>query len=170
MPIHWGSLADLDYTRYKGYLSSVFAGFFRQNVKVFCALWRRAEGGTIFWGRGAGCPPCKSLPLGGKVARMRRMRGKLPADSPSSVTCGDSFPQRGKPKPPNISLPFYIVGVVLPTVLWYTVCRFFAPFWRFILTGSGDIASYGFHQRRIGRGQSVLPRTYRRGDVSILHQ
>ena len=25
------------------------------------------------------------------------MRGKCPADSPSSVTCGDSFPQGGKP-------------------------------------------------------------------------
>ena len=70
----------------------------------------------------------------------------------------------------KFSLPFYIGAVVLPDILCYTVCRFFAPFWRFILTGSGDIASYGFHQRRIGRGQSVLPRTYRRGDVSILHQ
>ncbi len=69
MPIHWGSLADLDYTRYKGYLSSVFAGFFRQNVKVFCALWRRAARDTIFWGeRAAGR---ESLPLGGKVARLR---------------------------------------------------------------------------------------------------
>ena len=40
----------------------------------------------------------ESLPLGGKVARpARRMRGKYPAVAPSSVTCGDSFPQRGKP-------------------------------------------------------------------------
>ena len=39
----------------------------------------------------------RSLPHWGKVARMRRMRGSLPADAPSSVTCGDSFPQRGKP-------------------------------------------------------------------------
>ena len=53
MPIHWGSLADLDYTRYKGCLSSVFAGFFRQNVKVFCALWIREAGDTIFGGRGS---------------------------------------------------------------------------------------------------------------------
>ena len=30
-------------------------------------------------------------------APVRRMRGKLPAGAPSSVTCGDSFPQRGKP-------------------------------------------------------------------------
>ena len=40
----------------------------------------------------------KSLPLGGKVARpARRMRGIYPGVAPSSVTCGDSFPRRGKP-------------------------------------------------------------------------
>ena len=36
-------------------------------------------------------------PLGEGGAPARRMRGKCPASTPSSVTCGDSFPQRGKP-------------------------------------------------------------------------
>ena len=39
----------------------------------------------------------KAFPLGGRWRGPRRMRGKLPASTPSSVTCGDSFPQRGKP-------------------------------------------------------------------------
>ena len=48
----------------------------------------------IIYGRGRG----KSLPpLGEGGALARRMRGKCPASAPSSVTCGDSFPRRGKP-------------------------------------------------------------------------
>ena len=39
----------------------------------------------------------KPSPWGEGGAPARRMRGKCPADAPSSVTCGDSFPQRGKP-------------------------------------------------------------------------
>ena len=52
----------------------------------------------------------KPSPLGGRWRGTRRMRGRCPAVatnqpvllqypqiSPSSVTCGDSFPQRGKP-------------------------------------------------------------------------
>ena len=39
----------------------------------------------------------KAFPLGEGGALARRMRGKYPAVFPSSVTCGDSFPQRGKP-------------------------------------------------------------------------
>ena len=39
----------------------------------------------------------KPSPWGEGGAPARRMRGKCPAGSPSSVTCGDSFPQRGKP-------------------------------------------------------------------------
>ncbi len=55
-------------------------------VKIWCV--RFAD--TVFYG--------ESLPLWGKVARpARRMRGKYPGVAPSSVTCGDSFPRRGKP-------------------------------------------------------------------------
>ena len=39
----------------------------------------------------------KPSPLGRRWRRTRRMRGKCPEVIPSSVTCGDSFPQRGKP-------------------------------------------------------------------------
>ena len=39
----------------------------------------------------------KPSPLGGRWRGTRRMRGKCPAVAPSSVTFGDSFPQRGKP-------------------------------------------------------------------------
>ena len=35
-------------------------------------------------------------PLGEGGAPARRMRGKCPASTPSSVTCGDSFPQNGE--------------------------------------------------------------------------
>ena len=50
----------------------------------------RPPGGTVFTE--------KAFSLGEKVARpARRMRGKCPAVAPSSVTYGDSFPQRGKP-------------------------------------------------------------------------
>ena len=36
-------------------------------------------------------------PRGGRWRGTRRMRGNRPQGTPSSVTCGDSFPQRGKP-------------------------------------------------------------------------
>ena len=36
-------------------------------------------------------------PFGGRWRGTRRMRGKCPGVAPSSVTFGDSFPQRGKP-------------------------------------------------------------------------
>ena len=39
----------------------------------------------------------KAFPRGGRWRGTRRMRGKCPEVAPSSVTCGDSFPQRGKP-------------------------------------------------------------------------
>jgi hypothetical protein len=40
----------------------------------------------------------KAFPFWGEGgAPARRMRGKCPEGAPSSVTCGDSFPQRGKP-------------------------------------------------------------------------
>ena len=39
----------------------------------------------------------KAFPLGGRWRGTRRMRGRCPAVTPSSVTCGDSFPQGGKP-------------------------------------------------------------------------
>ena len=39
----------------------------------------------------------KPSPWGEGGAPARRMRGKCPESCPSSVTCGDSFPQRGKP-------------------------------------------------------------------------
>ena len=39
----------------------------------------------------------KPSPLGGRWRGTRRMRGKCPVVAPSSVTYGDSFPQRGKP-------------------------------------------------------------------------
>ena len=42
----------------------------------------------------------KAFPLGGRWRGTRRMREKYPKVAPSSVTCGDSFPQRGKPKLP----------------------------------------------------------------------
>ena len=42
----------------------------------------------------------KAFPLGGRWRGTRRMREKYPEVAPSSVTCGDSFPQRGKPKLP----------------------------------------------------------------------
>ena len=45
-------------------------------------------------------PPGKAFPLGGRWRGTRRMREKCPEGSPSSVTCGDSFPQRGKPMLP----------------------------------------------------------------------
>ena len=47
--------------------------------------WRKiaARGSLLPWGEGG--------------ALARRMRGKCPVVAPSSVTCGDSFPQRGKP-------------------------------------------------------------------------
>ena len=52
----------------------------------------------------------KAFPLWGKVARPeRRMRGKYPGVAPSSVTCGDSFPQRGKP---FVAFTRYIVFAV----------------------------------------------------------
>ena len=51
-------------------------------------------------GRGDPTPPGKAFPLGGRWRGTRRMREKCPEGSPSSVTCGDSFPQRGKPKLP----------------------------------------------------------------------
>ena len=57
-----------------------------------------------------GWPPQKPSPRGGRWRGTRRMRGtcpaaatnqpvllQLPQSSPSSVTYGDSFPQRGKP-------------------------------------------------------------------------
>ena len=39
----------------------------------------------------------KPSPLGGRWRGTRRMRGKCPGVAPSSVTCGDSFPKKGKP-------------------------------------------------------------------------
>ena len=48
-------------------------------------------------GRGDPTPPQKPSPWGEGGALARRMRGKCPGVTPSSVTCGDSFPQRGKP-------------------------------------------------------------------------
>ena len=44
-----------------------------------------------------GMTAAKPSPWGEGGAPARRMRGECPKDSPSSVTCGDSFPQRGKP-------------------------------------------------------------------------
>ena len=41
-------------------------------------------------------PAGKAFPLGGRWRGTRRMRGKCPEGSPSSVTCGDSFPQKGE--------------------------------------------------------------------------
>ena len=46
-------------------------------------------------GRGDPTPPKKPSPFGGRWRGTRRMRGKCPAVAPSSVTCGDSFPQGG---------------------------------------------------------------------------
>ena len=51
-------------------------------------------------GRGDPTPPGKAFPLGGRWRETRRMREKYPEVAPSSVTCGDSFPQRGKPMLP----------------------------------------------------------------------
>ena len=48
----------------------------------------------------------KAFPLGGRWRGTRRMRGKCPVDAPSSVTCGDSFPQRGKPFGRHICRPY----------------------------------------------------------------
>ena len=48
-------------------------------------------------GRGDPTPPQKPSPWGEGGALARRMRGKCPEVTPSSVTYGDSFPQRGKP-------------------------------------------------------------------------
>ena len=42
-------------------------------------------------------PPKKPSPKGGRWRGTRRMRGICPGVAPSSVTYGDSFPQRGKP-------------------------------------------------------------------------
>ena len=47
----------------------------------------------------------KAFPLGGRWRGTRRMREKYPEVAPSSVTCGDSFPQRGKPKLPLYPAP-----------------------------------------------------------------
>ena len=46
-------------------------------------------------GRGDPTPPKKPSPFGGRWRGTRRMRGKCPEVAPSSVTCGDSFPQGG---------------------------------------------------------------------------
>ena len=92
---------------------------------VFIIIYGRGRGlprpyrAMIFYcpvGRGDLTPPEKPSPFGGRWRGTRRMRGECPAAatnqpvslqypqiSPSSVTCGDSFPQRGKPKP----LPLY---------------------------------------------------------------
>ena len=57
-------------------------------VKIRCV---RASG-HIFYYRAE-----KPSPFGGRWRGTRRMRGICPAVAPSSVTCGDSFPRRGKP-------------------------------------------------------------------------
>ena len=58
---------------------------------IFC-------GGAGHWRLAQNCPERVSLPpLGGRWRGTRRMRGICPVVAPSSVTCGDSFPQRGKP-------------------------------------------------------------------------
>ena len=57
-------------------------------MKIRCAAPRAAH---FLW-RG------KPSPLGGRWRGTRRMRGKCPEGCPSSVTCGDSFPHRGKPQ------------------------------------------------------------------------
>ncbi len=64
--------------------------------------------------RGEHCSPAaKPSPLGGRWRGTRRMRGKFPVDSPSSVTCGDSFPQRGKPYHPKTPLRLCIGGALV---------------------------------------------------------
>ena len=69
--------------------------FYAMIVHILCDFWIFMTMVCLFL--------CSGLlreslfPLGEGGAPARRMRGKLPADAPSSVTCGDSFPQRGKP-------------------------------------------------------------------------
>ena len=52
---------------------------------------------TIRSRAGDPAPPKKPSPKGGRWRGTRRMRGICPGVAPSSVTYGDSFPQRGKP-------------------------------------------------------------------------
>ena len=101
----------------------------------------------------------KAFPLGGRWRGMRRMRGKCPGDttnqpvllqllqrSPSSVTCGDSFPQKGEAidavyplcccnrktaggayPAPTIPLKMAISSQTIQTVIIYlsiTICKF----------------------------------------------
>ena len=52
----------------------------------------------------------KPSPLGRRWRGTRRMRGKCPEVTPSSVTRGDSFPQRGKPYMRFTRQVSYILG------------------------------------------------------------
>ena len=57
-------------------------------------------------------PPQKPSPWGEGGALVRRMRGKCPVGSPSSVTCGDSFPLRGEAKAAVCPLPRQGIRVI----------------------------------------------------------
>ena len=48
-------------------------------------------------GRGDPTPPQKPSPWGGRWRACAPDEGETPGKPPSSVTFGDSFPQRGKP-------------------------------------------------------------------------
>ena len=66
-------------------------------VHILCNFWVFVTMVCLFLRSGCCCGNAFPPFLGEGGAPARRMRGKLPAGAPSSVTCGDSFPQRGKP-------------------------------------------------------------------------
>ena len=89
--------ATLYSTRFRG-------SMFQKSCKLFCVICCGGVTATQ-----------KPSPCGGRWRGTRRMRGICPVVAPSSVTCGDSFPQRGKPfRPPPLRrqfLPRFLHGV-----------------------------------------------------------
>ena len=72
----------------------IFSTNFGRNFWAVCILWWVGVLAQVV-GEGCGNGREKPSPLGGRWRGTRRMRGICPVVAPSSVTCGDSFPQRG---------------------------------------------------------------------------
>lgn len=92
-----GSLAVLDYTRYKGPLSRVFRNFIRRNVE----LWFSSGPSPIFGGPFCGNPPF----LFGISVRPRRATSRQ-AGTPGQGTPPQSFPFCAREKK---NFPYFII-------------------------------------------------------------
>ena len=75
----------------------IFSTNFGRNFWAVCILWWVGVLAQVV-GEDGGNGREKPSPLGGRWRGTRRMRGICPVVAPSSVTCGDSFPKRGKPQ------------------------------------------------------------------------